>query len=95
MKKRSGLNVVNHEGQIIAQLYDTTIFIKKDNHFKLNSGGWRTKHTKNCINDLLPARLHLYQKDFEWYLYDKVDDDIFNFEDNMEFYLGDYKEVLL
>lgn len=85
MKKRAGLNVVNHKGQTIAQLYNTVIFIREDNHIKLNSGGWRTRHTKNCINDLLPARLHLYQKDFEWYLYDKINDHTINFEDNMSF----------
>ena len=86
MKKRSGLNVVNHEGQTIAQLYNTIIFIREGNNIQLNSGGWRTRHTKNCINDLLPARLHLYQKDFEWYLYDKINDHTINFEDNMSFH---------
>ena len=85
MKKRSGLNVTNYRGQTIAQLYNTVIFIREGNNIKLNSGGWRTNHTKNCINDLLPARLHLYQKDFEWYLYDKINDHTINFEDNMSF----------
>ena len=85
MKKRSGLNVINHEGQTIAQLYNTIIFIREGDNIKLNSGGWRTNHTKKCINDLLPARLHLYQKDFEWYLYDKINDHTINFEDNMSF----------
>ena len=85
MKKRSGLNVVNHEGQTIAQLYNTVIFIREGNNIQLNSGGWRTRHTKNCINDLLPARLSLYQKNFEWYLYDKINDHTINFEDNMSF----------
>ena len=86
MKKRAGLNVITHKGQTIAQLYNTIIFIREGNNIKLNSGGWRTNHTKNCINDLLPARLHLYQKDFEWYLYDKINDHTINFEDNMSFY---------
>ena len=82
---RKGLSVVLYDNKTIAQLYSTIIFIREGNNIKLNSGGWRTRHTKNCINDLLPARLSLYQKNFEWYLYDKMNDHTIDFTDNMTF----------
>ena len=83
MKIRKGLSVVNQGSSLVAQLYQTVILEIVDNDIMiLNSGGWRTNHTKNCINDLLPNGYHLYQKDFEWYLTTPNSGDM-PFTDNM------------
>ena len=84
MKKRAGLNVVNHEGQTIAQLYNTVIFVQKRNgDIVLNRGSWITKHTKHCINDMLPPKYYVYQKNFVWYVKDRINDTVQEFKNNM------------
>lgn len=50
------------------QLYDTLILSMNDTYLWLKSGGFRTNHTKNCINDNLPSGYRVFQKDFEWYV---------------------------
>ena len=53
------------------QLYDTIIYRHdtESDTVELNSGGWLTKHTKNCINDLIvPFDWHLIQTKGEWLL---------------------------
>jgi len=85
MKQRKGLGIItNIDGfSIIAQLYDTKIFKQKGNEITLNSGGFRTTHTKNCINDLLPSNFRLYQKKGNWYL--ETPETTLDFSDNMTF----------
>jgi len=64
-KNRTGLSVIDNQ----ALLYQTKIVKVIDNVLILNSGGWKGKHTKTCINDLIrPLGFHLYQRDFQWYV---------------------------
>lgn len=85
MRKRKGLVTVffNESRVFKAQLYDTVIFQSRADSITLNSGGFKTNHTKNCINDLLPSGFRLYQKDFEW-LVDTPYTKALPFIDNME-----------
>lgn len=66
MRVRKGLIVKLLESKqglhMIARLYDTIILIRECGYVKLNSGGWRTNHTKNCMNDLLPQGYSVYRK---------------------------------
>lgn len=65
----------------IVKLYDTNVLISDNNYIKLNSGGFKTNHTKNVINDFLPSGFTLFQKDFEWYV--ATPDKTIEFEDGM------------
>lgn len=84
MKKRSGLNLlINELGfNVYAKLYNTVIFTQKDNIITLNSGGYKTNHTKNCINDLLPNDFKLYQKNYDWFL--STPNGVIDFQDNIK-----------
>ena len=82
MRKRKGLSVVRLRHSRVAQLYDTLIFEQNKDSITLNSGGFRTRHTKNCINDLLPDGFRLYQRDFEWYVVNQANE-VIPFKDNM------------
>lgn len=82
MKTRKGLNVVRVDGETIAQLYDTIIYKTREGKIVLNAGGWRTNHTKNCMNDLLPDGYKVYQRDFVWFVV--TPDGELEFNDNME-----------
>lgn len=75
-KSPKGLKVVEiiknvpSEG-IIADLYDTRILEIRPGYIKFNSGGWRTMHTKKCMNLVLselglPA--YVRQKGGVWYV---------------------------
>jgi hypothetical protein len=48
----AGFSIVQHNGMIIAQLYDTKLVVinEADGTAILNSGGWKTAHTKKCMN---------------------------------------------
>ena len=52
---RKGLSVVLYENNTIAQLYSTVIFVFDGNTVTLRHEHWKTRHTKNCINDLFDA----------------------------------------
>lgn len=83
-KRRKGLSSFETPEKLSYLLYNTVIleYNYKKGTFRLNSGGWRTNHTKNCINDNLPEGYHLYQKDFNWYV--TTPEGTLNFEDKME-----------
>lgn len=81
MKKRKNLNVTNLGGKTIAQLYNTVIFQESNNIVTLNSGGFKTNHTKNCMNDLLPEGFKVFQKNYVWYI--KTPAKTVEFEDNI------------
>ena len=95
---RKGLKVldfiVENRRTIIHKLYNTDIVTIQDNTVEnnivytrsvfLNSGGWRTNHTKNCINDVLGQfGLKVIQRDFSWYLVDSENTVAWDFEDGM------------
>jgi len=79
---RKGLHHVSAKGTEIAQLYDTVIMYRRGSKMFLNSGGWKTRHTKNCLNDVLPYGFSVYQKNFEWFL--NTPEGTIPFKDNME-----------
>ena len=96
--KRAGLQVLNSvEGlkqTTTHKLYDTNI-VTIENHVTeytnviLNSGGWQTKHTKNCMNDVLDQfNLKVIQKDFSWFLVDNHNTIAWDFEDDMNLGIG-------
>lgn len=70
MKTRKGLfNYTDSNGSVNWKLYDTVIVQRVDHQFKLYTNGFRTNHTKNCINDIIgPMGYKVFQKGFEWYV---------------------------
>ena len=85
---RKGLNFVVYESKLgehqVVKLYDTIVVLLEENILRLNSGGHRTNHTKNVINDFIGALgMKVYQKDFTWFV--DYDDTKYLFEDNMKF----------
>lgn len=71
MRLPKGLSIVDVPNLTVAKLYNTNIVMirHEDNCITLNHGGWKTKHTKKCIN-LVLARygLKVVQKNFEWFI---------------------------
>ncbi len=53
----------------VVKLYDTRIIIAENGYIKLNSGGVKTAHTKNVMNDFLPDGIKVKQVKGEWYVY--------------------------
>jgi hypothetical protein len=85
---RAGLNIHSNSMKTIHTLYSTDIVkmeYKGDyTNIVLNAGGWRTNHTKNCMNDILSRfDLKVIQKDFSWYLVDNDNTIAWDFEDGM------------
>ena len=69
---RAGLQVLDFNGTTIHKLYNTNI-VKIEHtdtgyiNIVLNSGGYQTNHTKNCMNDVLNRfDIKVFQKNFEW-----------------------------
>mgnify|MGYP001417138772 CR=1 FL=1 len=100
---RAGLQVLNSvEGlkqTTIHKLYNTNI-VTITNHATeyinviLNSGGWKTRHTKICMNDILDQfNLKVIQKDFGWFLVDSNNTIAWDFEDGMT--LGINNDVIV
>ena len=78
MRLPKGLSIVNVPNLTVAKLYDTNIVMIQETWqgsdkvrcITLNHGGWRTKHTKKCINLVLaPYGLSLKQKNFDWWVF--------------------------
>ena len=72
--QRKGLSVWNIGNKEYYKLYDTVIVIAEhledgSTRIRLNNGGWKTNHTKNCMNDFLKRfGFKVFQKDFKWYV---------------------------
>ena len=86
---RAGLQILDSSGTTIHKLYNTNI-VKIEHtdtgyiNIVLNSGGYRTNHTKNCMNDVLNRfDIKVFQKNFKWFLSIENDDMTWDFEDNM------------
>ena len=82
---RKGLSVVLYENKTIAQLYSTLIFVFDGNTVTLRHEHWKTRHTKNCINDLFDAigwDTRVVQRNFEWFIQD-TEGKLVPFEDGM------------
>jgi len=68
-------------------IYHTTPVLVDDTLWStiiLDSGGWKTKSTKERINRHLPDGFKLYQEDNEWYLERKGDREDVEFHDGMK-----------
>lgn len=69
-------------GNIGIRLHNTHVVVfTADDHYILNSGGWRTKTTKDRINQLLPSNIRISQKKFAWYV--EKNGHIMEFRDGM------------
>ena len=72
--QRKGLNVWSIGNKEYYKLYDTVIVIAEhledgSTRIRLNHNGFKTNHTKNCMNDFLSRfGFKVYQKDFVWYV---------------------------
>ena len=72
--QRKGLNVFSIGNKEYYKLYDTVIVIAEhledgSTRIRLNHNGFKTNHTKNCMNDFLRRfGFKVYQKDFVWYV---------------------------
>lgn len=81
-KNRKGLIAFNSgNGTSFYRLYNTNILVINEKYIQLNTDGFTTNHTKNCMNDNLPDGYSVYQKDFKWYV--NTPEGIRDFEDNM------------
>jgi hypothetical protein len=69
-----GLSITNIKTYKVAKLYNTNI-VEIDlstGLISLNSGTWKTKHTKKCMNLVLSQYgAQVIQKDFNWYVITK------------------------
>lgn len=78
----TGVNMeIVHTNHVV--LYDTKIIETCNNSIRLNTNGFRTNHTKNCMNDFLtPLGIRVFQKNLKWY----VDNNgtVIEFKDNIE-----------
>ena len=72
--QRKGLSIFNIGDKEYYKLYDTVIVIREiqadgSHRIRLNHNGWKTNHTKNCMNDFLRRfGFGVFQKDFKWYV---------------------------
>lgn len=69
----------------IAILYKTAIVESNlDGSIRLNSGGWRTRHTLKCMNLALDLTgFHVYQSRGDWYVRNMVTGKVLDFQDGM------------
>ena len=78
--------------QYIAKLYDTNIVESNGRDLVLNSGGWKTNHTKKCMNLFLEGfRAKVFQKKGEWfvlYLNEYMTEETVSFRDGMKIRVG-------
>ena len=72
--QRKGLEIFNIGDKEYYKLYDTVIVIREiqadgSHRIRLNHNGFKTNHTKNCMNDFLSRfGFKVFQKDFKWYV---------------------------
>ena len=72
--QRKGLSVWSIGNKEYYKLYDTVIVIAEhledgSTKIRLNHNGFKTNHTKNCMNDFLSRfGFKVFQKDFKWYV---------------------------
>lgn len=66
-----GYSVSIRDSKLVARLYDTDIVAVEGKTITLNSGGWKTNHTKKCMNLALRdvfGQVSVYQKQGDWYV---------------------------
>ena len=86
--QRKGLEVLNVGDKEYHKLYKTVIVERDGDKVTLNTGGWKTNHTKNCMNDFLKRfGFGVFQKDFKWYV--RGPNETFSFDERkISFTLG-------
>ena len=73
--QRKGLEIFNIGNKEYYKLYDTVIVIAEhledgSTRIRLNHNGFKTNHTKNCMNDFLRRfGFKVYQKDCQEWVY--------------------------
>ena len=88
--QRKGLSVWNIGNKEYYKRYDTVIVIAEhledgSTRIRLNHNGFKTNHTKNCMNDFLRRfGFKVFQKDFKWYVRGK--EVPFEFETDMVYF---------
>ena len=88
--QRKGLSIFNIGDKEYYKLYDTVIVIREiqadgSHRIRLNHNGFKTNHTKNCMNDFLRRfGFKVFQKDFKWYV--KGRELPFEFETDMVYF---------
>ena len=65
-------------------LYETTILEQQGKEIIINNGGYDTVTTKDRINKFIDKRYTVFQKNFEWYIYDGKTEKQIPFVDNMK-----------
>lgn len=65
------LEIQYEDGTQAIRLHDTNIIIYDHKDMILNSGGWRTKTTKDRINDYIDYAFTIIQRKSQWYLFNK------------------------
>ena len=96
---RAGLKIIDFDGSTIHKLYNTDIVkIEYDStgflNIVLNSGGYKTNHTKNCMNDALDRfGVKVFQKNFKWFFSIDNGNVTWDFEDGMN--LGINNDVVV
>lgn len=74
--------IVDYMGNRYIYYHNTAIVVElADGSFRLSSGGWETKSTKERINQHLPGNCKLVQKDYDWYI--NKDGELIEFESGM------------
>src|SRR5574343_269291 len=64
-----GYNMFRECGKTKVILYKTIIVVFDGDTITLNSGGWRTAHTKKCMNIALKdSGYRVFQKKGDWYI---------------------------
>ncbi len=84
LKKKKATTVAD-DGAVT--LYQTVVFRKTKTGFILNSGGWRTKTTKDRMNQALRENglpFSVYQEKRQWFVWNRESGDTMDFSDNME-----------
>lgn len=92
-KSPKGFKIVQVDSmKQIACLYDTNIVVSNGRDIVLNSGGWRTNHTKKCMNIFLsPFNARVFQKKGQWFVTynnDDMTEVTESFRDNMQIRTG-------
>ncbi len=87
-KRPKAFKCVQDGDKIVGLLYNTTILIKIGNKIVLNSDGFRTMHTKKCINLIakdLNLDFYVKQTKGDWFV--MLNNKVLAFKDDMEFSL--------
>ena len=90
--QRKGLEVFNIGNKEYYKHYDTVIVIAEhledgSTRIRVNHNGFKTNHTKNCMNDFLSRfGFKIYQKDFVWYVRGR--ELPFEFETDMVYFIA-------